>query len=123
MAGVDFSRIRTNIGALQALNSLNTINQKLAIHQTRLATGKRINSASDDAAGFTIATKLGVRASGLGTALNKVSINGHGGYYYYYHYYYDDEGERHRRRSERRRDRGRLRQVMDSVWAGVRSLL
>jgi len=73
MAGVDFSRIRTNIGALQALNALNGINRKLAIHQTRLATGKRINSASDDAAGFTIATKLGVRAEGLGAALNNIA--------------------------------------------------
>ena len=73
MAGVDFSRIRTNIGALQALNALNGINRKLAIHQTRLATGKRINSASDDAAGFSIATKLGVRAEGLGAALNNIA--------------------------------------------------
>ena len=61
-----FTRINTNVGALQALNALNSINQKLSVHQLRLATGKRINSPSDNSAGYTIATKLGVRAAGLG---------------------------------------------------------
>ena len=48
MANVDVTRIASNIGALNALNSLQTINSKLAMHQTRLSTGKRINSAADD---------------------------------------------------------------------------
>ena len=72
MAQVDFNRINTNIGAMNALNSLNNINTKLGIHQLRLATGKRINSAADDAAGWTIATKLKVRSEGLGVAINNV---------------------------------------------------
>ncbi len=39
------SNCKSNIGALNSLNSLQNINAKLALHQTRLSTGKRINSA------------------------------------------------------------------------------
>jgi len=45
MAFRDLSRIGGNIQAMQALNSLNMINQELGVRQLRLATGKRINSA------------------------------------------------------------------------------
>jgi flagellin len=38
----------------------------------RLATGKRINNAADDAAGYTIAKKFNARAEGLGQALNNI---------------------------------------------------
>ena len=58
MANVDVTRIASNVGALNSLNSLQNINAKLAMHQTRLSTGKRINSAADDPAGLTIATKM-----------------------------------------------------------------
>jgi len=68
----DFSRISTNLAALQALNALNGINQKLGMRQLRLATGKQINAPSDNSAGYTIATKLGVRAAGLGQALDNI---------------------------------------------------
>ncbi|MCD6334331.1 MAG: flagellin [Candidatus Latescibacteria bacterium] len=68
----DFSRINTNLAALQSLNALNGINRRLGEHQLRLATGKQINSPSDNSAGYTIATKLGVRASGLGQALDNI---------------------------------------------------
>jgi len=44
----------------------------MGVHQLRLATGKRINSAADDAAGFTIASKLMVKSEGLGTALDNI---------------------------------------------------
>ena len=40
--------------------------------QLRLATGKRINSAADDAAGYSIAKKFNARAEGLGQALNNI---------------------------------------------------
>jgi len=72
MASNDLSRINTNIQAMNALNALNNVNSKLGVHQLRLATGKRINSAADDAAGFTIASKLDVKAKGLGTALDNI---------------------------------------------------
>lgn len=72
MAQADFTRIASNIGALNALNSLRNVNNKLGIHQQRLATGKRINSASDDPAGLTIATKLNTRSEGLKQALSNI---------------------------------------------------
>jgi flagellin len=72
MAQVDFTRIASNIGALNALNSLRDVNNKLAMHQERLATGKRINSAADDPAGMTIAAKLNARSEGMKTALSNI---------------------------------------------------
>jgi len=72
MASASLSRINTNIQAMNALNALNSVNQKMGVHQLRLATGKRINSAADDAAGFTIASKLMVKSEGLGTALDNI---------------------------------------------------
>jgi len=72
MAQADFTRIATNIGALNALASLRTINNKLGIHQQRLSTGKRINSAADDPAGLTIATKMLARSEGLKVALDNI---------------------------------------------------
>jgi flagellin len=44
----------------------------LGIHQQRLSTGKRINSAADDPAGLTIATKMFSRSDGLKTALDNI---------------------------------------------------
>ena len=72
MAFGDLSRIGGNIQAMQALNSLNKINQELGIRQLRLATGKRINSAEDDAAGFVISKTLQHRGQGLSVALGNV---------------------------------------------------
>jgi len=72
MAFGDLSRIGGNIQAMQALNSLNMINQELGVRQLRLATGKRINSAEDDAAGFVISKTLQHRSSGLSVALGNV---------------------------------------------------
>jgi flagellin len=71
-ANTDVTRVAGNIGALNTLNSLNSINKQLAIHQTRLASGKRINSAADDPAGLTIATKMQARSNGLSTALANI---------------------------------------------------
>jgi len=73
MAGADFTRIASNIAALEALNSLKSINSRLGIAQLRLATGKRINSAADDAAGMTIATKFDYKARGLGQVLSNIA--------------------------------------------------
>ena len=66
------TRINTNINALNALKSLNGIGTRMATAQLRLATGKRINNAADDAAGFSIAKKFNARAEGLGQALNNI---------------------------------------------------
>ncbi|WP_322806330.1 flagellin [Thermanaerothrix sp.] len=72
MPTVDYTRIAGNIGALNALNSLQLINNQLAIHQTRLATGKRINEAADDPAGLSLATTFDIRRQGLQTVLNGI---------------------------------------------------
>jgi len=66
------TRINTNINALNALKSLNDVNGRMAVSQLRLATGKKINTAADDAAGYTIARKFAARAEGLGQALNNI---------------------------------------------------
>jgi flagellin len=73
MAGnVDPTRIAGNIGALNALSSLQYINENLALHQTRLATGKRINYAYEDPAGLSLATTFDVRRKGLEVVLRSI---------------------------------------------------
>lgn len=72
MANADLSRINVNIAALNALNALRDVNGKLAMHQLRLATGQRINSAADDPAGMTFAKKLNGRARGLAVARDNI---------------------------------------------------
>jgi flagellin len=72
MAIGDSTRINTNIGALNALNALKTINKALEKSQLKLATGKRINEVADDPAGFVISTRLSARSRGLSTALDNV---------------------------------------------------
>ncbi|MGM0587754.1 MAG: flagellin [Bacteroidota bacterium] len=69
MAFGDLNRINTNLQSLDAQFSLNKINKNLAETQLRLSTGKRINKAEDDAAGFSIAAKLSSRIAGLEQAL------------------------------------------------------
>ncbi len=61
----DINRVNTNIQALNAQYSLNKINSRMADNQLKLSTGLRINKAEDDAAGFSIASKLSSRISGL----------------------------------------------------------
>jgi flagellin len=58
MATSDLTRIRSNIQGMNILSTLRDVNNSVATHQLRLGTGRRINSASDDPAGMSIATKL-----------------------------------------------------------------
>jgi flagellin len=51
---------------------MQSINSKLATHQARLATGKRILAAADDPAGMVIATTFDIRRQGMKTALNTI---------------------------------------------------
>ncbi|MBM3265853.1 MAG: flagellin [candidate division Zixibacteria bacterium] len=66
------SRVGTNVAALNSLHTLNKVNNKVTMHQMRISTGRRINTAEDDPAGSTISVKLDTRARGLGQALNNV---------------------------------------------------
>ena len=68
----DLNRVNTNIQSLDSQLSLNRINRGLAENQLRMSTGLRINRAEDDAAGYSIATKLNSRVAGLEQALQNV---------------------------------------------------
>jgi flagellin len=72
MAFSSGARINTNISAYNALNALNAVNRDLGVHQLRLATGKRINSASDDPSGYAISKKMEGRIGALSSALDNV---------------------------------------------------
>jgi len=68
----DLMRIGSNSQAMNALRSLYSVNEQMGVHQARLASGKRVNSASDDTAGYAIARSLESRTSGLKQALSHV---------------------------------------------------
>ena len=68
----DLNRVNTNVQSLDAQLSLNRVNRDLANSQERLTTGKKINKAEDDAAGYSIATKLKSRIAGLEQSLQNV---------------------------------------------------
>lgn len=72
MANVDVTRVAGNIGALNSLYSLQNINNKLAVHQARLATGKRLMSAAEDPAGMNIASAFDIRRQAMKTTLNAI---------------------------------------------------
>ncbi len=68
----DLNRVNTNVQSIDAQLSLNRVNRDLAANSERLTTGKRINKAEDDAAGYSIATKLRSRVAGLEQSLQNV---------------------------------------------------
>ena len=57
--------IGTNVSALRAANASTSAQMSLAKSIDRLSTGKRINSAADDAAGNAIATRMTSQIRGL----------------------------------------------------------
>ncbi|MBQ7593030.1 MAG: hypothetical protein IJU48_01600 [Synergistaceae bacterium] len=61
-------RIYHNFPALTAFNALNSTNKSLRKVINSLSTGLRINSSSDDAAGFAMCEKMRSQISGLNTA-------------------------------------------------------
>jgi len=62
-------RIRTNIPAEMAYNALNDAGRQISNSQLRLSTGKRINSAADDVAGYITSRALQSRNGALNSAL------------------------------------------------------
>jgi len=68
----DVNRVNTNVQALTSQFSLNKINARRADAQLKLSTGLRINRAEDDAAGFSIASKLSSKVTGLEQAQRNV---------------------------------------------------
>jgi len=66
------ARIRTNISAQNAYNSLEISNRDISNRQLRLSTGKRINNAADDVAGYITSRALSARNGALKAALKAV---------------------------------------------------
>ena len=60
--------VNTNVGSLNAQRSLASSSNQLATAMERLASGKKINSAADDAAGFAIAERMTAQVRGLNMA-------------------------------------------------------
>jgi flagellin len=61
--------VGTNTGALMAQAAASSVNKSMESSMERLATGKRINSASDDAAGVAIASRLTSEIRGTNQAI------------------------------------------------------
>ncbi len=68
----DLSRVNSNSQAFKALAQLNKTNGELGQRQMRLSTGKRINAAEDDSAGYAIARKLEAKTRGQAQALSNI---------------------------------------------------
>ena len=66
------ARIRTNIPAENAYNSLETAHRDISLRQLRLSTGKRINNAGDDPSGYITSRALIARNSAMKGAIRAV---------------------------------------------------
>lgn len=67
------SVINTNISAMRAANASADANKALGTAMQRLSTGKRINSASDDAAGLAIATSMTSQIRGMSQGIRNAN--------------------------------------------------
>ena len=65
--------INTNIGALKAANASNAAGKALGTAMERLSTGKRINSAKDDAAGLAIAPSMTSQVRGMNQGIRNAN--------------------------------------------------
>ena len=61
--------IATNTAALTAASAASSVNRDIGTSMARLSSGKRINSASDDAAGVAIASRLYAEIRGTKQAI------------------------------------------------------
>ena len=65
--------INTNTNATRAANAANSATQMLGMSMERLSTGKRINSAKDDAAGLAISTSMTSQISGMSQGIRNAN--------------------------------------------------
>jgi flagellin len=65
--------INTNTNATRAANSSNAAQQMLGTAMERLSTGKRINSAKDDAAGLAISTSMTSQINGMSQGIRNAN--------------------------------------------------
>lgn len=67
------SVINTNISAMKAANASASANKMLGTAMERLSTGKRINSAKDDAAGLAIANSMTAQVRGMNQGIRNAN--------------------------------------------------
>lgn len=65
--------INSNIAALKASDAASAVNKSMGTAMERLATGRRINSAADDAAGVSIASRLEAQIRGTDQAIRNAA--------------------------------------------------
>ena len=65
--------INTNMGALNAVRTLDQTSRELSTSMERLTSGLRINSASDDAAGLAITTSMTAQIRGTDQSINNAN--------------------------------------------------
>lgn len=65
--------INTNVSALRAQNASRMASNALGTAMERLSSGKRINSAKDDAAGLAISTRMDAKVRGLNQAVRNAN--------------------------------------------------
>ena len=65
--------IVTNVSSMAATRALHDASKQLEVSMERLSTGKKINSAGDDAAGLAIAQRMEAQVRGLDTAVKNAN--------------------------------------------------
>ena len=68
----DLTRVGANFHAMESWSNLKKVNGDIGRVQSRLSTGKRINSAEDDTSGYALSKQLESRVRGLSQALDNV---------------------------------------------------
>jgi flagellin len=69
----EMSVINTNVKSLMAANAMAVNNRALSSAMEKLSTGKRINSAADDAAGLSISNRMTSQIRGLNQAVRNAN--------------------------------------------------
>ena len=65
--------INTNTASINAQFNLNKVNKEMEAAMEQLSSGKRINSAADDAAGLAISTRMDSQVKGIGMAIKNAA--------------------------------------------------
>ena len=65
--------VNTNVASIQAQYNVNKTNQEMSQAMERLSSGSRINSAADDAAGLSIASRMESQVRGLSMAIRNAN--------------------------------------------------
>ena len=65
--------VNTNIAGLTAQYNLKNVNRDMETTMERLSTGKKINSAGDDAAGLAIVSRMATQINGLNQSIRNAN--------------------------------------------------